>query len=78
MIYNLYKSKLGRKNKYTIDVLELLADSYRYLGVYNKALELYKEICIIRKEISGKYSSAALRIYNKIAISYDKLGDYKK
>ena len=41
-LYNLYKRELGRKNSYTISVLENLAASYKYLGNYNKALDNMK------------------------------------
>ena len=77
-LYNLYKCELGRKNKYTINILERLADSYASLGFYNKGLELQKEVYVQRKKISGMNHRDTLQALGNLAIYYDNLGDYNK
>ena len=77
-LYNLYKCELGRKNKYTINILELLAHSYASLGFYNKGLKLQKEVYVQRKKILGMNHRDTLQALGNLAISYSDLGNYNK
>ena len=77
-LYNLYKCELGRKNEFTLDVLENLGNSYYNLGVYNKALQLYEEVYITRKKSPKEKYPKTLSALNNLAITYGKLGNYKK
>ena len=77
-LYTFFKRELGKKNKYTIDVLEILAISYDNLGAYNKALELQKEVYGTRKEILGKSHVSTLIALGNLAVSYNNLGYYHK
>ena len=77
-LYTFFKLELGRKNKYTINILEHLAYSYASLGFYNKGLELQKQVYVQRQKILGMNHRDTLQALGNLAIYYNNLGDYNK
>ena len=77
-LYTFFKLELGRKNKYTINILEHLAYSYASLGFYNKGLELQKQVYVQRQKILGMNHRDTLQALGNLTFFYNNLGDYNK
>ena len=76
--YYAYKEILGEKHLDTLAALNNLANSYSYLGDYNKACELQNIVYNARKEILGEKHLDTLAALKNLANSYSYLGDYNK
>ena len=77
-LYNIFKKKLGKKDPFTLDLSNSLANSYRHLGVYNKALGLYREVYAARKEVLGKKHPDTLTTLANVAVAYGDIGKYNR
>ena len=77
-LYNIFKKKLGKKDPFTLDLSNSLANSYRHLGFYNKALGLYREVYAARKEILGKRHHDTLTTLANVAVAYGDIGKYNR
>ena len=77
-LYNIFKKKLGKKDPFTLNLSNSLANSYRHLGVYNKALGLYREVYATKKEILGKKHRDTLTTLANVAVAYGDIGKYNR
>mgnify|MGYP002673560908 CR=1 FL=1 len=77
-IYDFYKSELGEKHPTTLIALNNLADFYKDMREFHKALELYEEVYAKRKEVLGEKHPDTLTALADLADSYSYLGEHKK
>ena len=69
-IYDIYKSEFGENHPGTLIALNDLADFYRNMREFNKALELHEEVYIKRREVLGeKHPDTLMALGNLIDTS---------
>ncbi len=59
-------------------LLHNLAEIYRSMGEYDKALEFYQKSLVIWEEVLGIKHPDTARSYNNIGLVYDSIGEYDK
>lgn len=77
-IYDFYKSELREKHPTTLIALNNLADFYKDMREFHKALELYEEVYDKRKEVLGEKHPDTLTALADLADSYSCMGNHKK
>ena len=75
-IYDIYKSEFGESHPVTLIALNDLADFYRNMGEFNKALELHEKVYVKRRDVLGEKHPDTLLALADLADSYSDLEDY--
>lgn len=58
--------------------LHNLAYSYRQLGDYQKAIELFEKAYALRVKVLGESDSETLKTLDRLASAYDSIGEHGK
>ena len=77
-LIDLQEEVLGEKHQDTATSYNNLAELYRTMGLYEKALQHHQKSCTLTKEVFGEEHQNTASSYNNQALLYEMMGEYEK